>query len=70
MIGACTDQMAEMKGMPFDAVSRTIRAGENQRHALEHPLPATTSNARPATLAVLRPLDRDRVHPVIASLAT
>ena len=28
MIGACTDQMAEMKGMPFDAVSRTIRAGE------------------------------------------
>jgi hypothetical protein len=44
MIGACTDQMAEMKGMPFDAVSRTIRAGENQRHALEQ-IRSTASTA-------------------------
>jgi LTXXQ motif family protein len=35
MIGACSDQVAEMKGMPFDAVSRAVRAGENQRNALE-----------------------------------
>lgn len=55
MIGACTDQMAEMKGMPFDAVSRTIRAGENQRHALEQ-IRSTASTAAD-TLAVTCPKD-------------
>jgi LTXXQ motif family protein len=55
MIGACTDQIAEMKGMPFDAVSRTIRAGENQRHALEQ-IRSTASTAAD-TLAVTCPKD-------------
>ena len=55
MIGACTDQMAEMKGMPFDAVSRTIRAGENQRHALEQI--RTTASTAADTLAVTCPKD-------------
>jgi hypothetical protein len=55
MIGACTDQMAEMKGMPFDAVSRTIRAGEHQRHALEQI--RTTASTAADTLAVTCPKD-------------
>lgn len=55
MIGACSDQVAEMKGMPFEVVSRTVRAGENQRNALEQ-IRSTTSTAAD-TLSVACPKD-------------
>lgn len=55
MIGACADQVAEMKGMPFDAVSRTIRAADNQRNALDQ-IRSTTSTAAD-TLSVACPKD-------------
>jgi len=55
MIGACDDQVAEMKGMPFDAVSRTVSTGENQRNALEQ-IRSITSTAAD-TLSVACPKD-------------
>jgi hypothetical protein len=55
MIGACSDQISEMKGMPFDAVSRTVRAGENQRHALEQI--RTTASTAADTPSVTWPKD-------------
>lgn len=55
MIGACADQAAEMKGMPFDAVSRAVRASENQRNALEQ-IRSTASTAAD-TLSVACPKD-------------
>jgi hypothetical protein len=55
MIGACSDQISEMKGMPFDAVSRTVRASESQRHALEQI--RTTASTAADTLTVTCPKD-------------
>ncbi len=55
MIGACSDQIVEIKGMPFDAVSRTVRAGEDQRNALEQIRSAASTAAD--TLSVACPKD-------------
>src|SRR5206468_3578850 len=35
MIAACTGQAVELKRIPFDLVSRTVRANDAQRNALE-----------------------------------
>jgi hypothetical protein len=55
MIGACAEQAIELKRVPFDLVSRTVQANDQQRTALEHVRSATNDAAE--TLSAACPKD-------------
>ena len=44
MIGACAEQAIELRRVPFDVVSQTVQANDQQRTALEH-VRSTTNDA-------------------------
>ena len=55
MIGACAEQVIEFKRVPFDLVSRTVQANDEQRTALEQV--RSTANDAAETLSAACPKD-------------
>ena len=55
MIGACAEQAIEFKRVPFDLVSRTVQANDEQRTALEQV--RSTANDAAETLSAACPKD-------------
>ena len=55
MIGACAEQAIELKRVPFDLVSRTVQANDQQRTALDHV--RSTANDAAETLSAACPKD-------------